>query len=123
MGRVTGIGGIFFKAKDPAALRAWYQQHLGISVQAWGGAIFEWADPQGLTTWNISSEQSDSMAPSQASFMINYRVEDLHGLVSALRSEGCTLVGDLEESEYGKFAWVLDPEGNKVELWEPPVGQ
>jgi len=128
MKRVTGIGGIFFKAKDPVALRAWYQKHLGIEVEVWGGAAFSWSDPEGnptggTTIWTIAGEDGECFPPSQASFMVNYRVEDLHALVEALRTEGCELFGKLEESEYGKFAWVIDPEGNKVELWEPPAGQ
>lgn len=122
MKRVTGIGGIFFKARDPAALRAWYKEHLGIDVQAWGGAAFTWSET-GTTAWNINDADSSYFAPSKASFMINYRVADLHALVAALKSEGCEVLEKIEESEYGKFAWVMDPEGNKVELWEPPPGQ
>ena len=128
MKRVTGIGGIFFKAKDPAALQAWYKLHLGIDVQTWGGTAFSWADDTGApvigsTIWSIASEQTDQFAPSKASFMINYRVEDLHALVKVLRDEGCNVLDKIDDSEYGKFAWVIDPEGNKVELWQPPFGQ
>ncbi|MGY4827278.1 VOC family protein [Sphaerotilaceae bacterium SBD11-9] len=128
MQRVTGIGGIFFKARDPAALRAWYQQHLGIDVQAWGGAAFTWTDAQGqpaagTTIWSIGDAADDTYAPSTAAFRVNYRVADLHALVAALKSEGCKVLEKIDESEYGKFAWVMDPEGNKVELWEPPPGQ
>lgn len=128
MKRVTGIGGIFFKATDPVALRAWYQKHLGIDVQAWGGAAFRWADDagnpaMGTTIWNIAEARGDYFAPSASSFMVNYRVADLHALIGALRAEGCNVLEKVEESEYGKFGWVIDPEGNKVELWEPPPGQ
>jgi predicted enzyme related to lactoylglutathione lyase len=128
MKRVTGIGGIFLKAKDAPALRAWYQRHLGIDVQAWGGTVFSWADPDGkptggTTVWSIGSEEGDPFAPSKASFMVNYRVEDLHAVVAALKAEGCKVLDKIDESEYGKFAWVIDPEGNKVELWQPPAGQ
>ena len=128
MKRVTGIGGIFFKAKDAQSLRAWYQQHLGVDVQSWGGAAFDWVDAEGkpaagTTAWCINSHESDHFAPSSAPFMVNYRVADLHGLVKALREEGCNVLDKVEESEYGKFGWVVDPEGNKVELWEPPAGQ
>ena len=130
MKRVTGIGGIFFKAKDPAALRAWYQKHLGIEIEAWGGAAFSWADGEGkptvgTTIWTIAGEGEGgpSFAPGRATFMVNYRVENLHALCDLLREEGCNLLGGPEDSEYGKFAWVLDPEDNKVELWEPPAGQ
>ena len=128
MKRVTGIGGIFFKAKDAPALQAWYQLHLGIDVQAWGGTAFRWTDDQGqpvggTTIWSIGSALGEADAPEPAAFMINYRVEDLHALVKLLRDEGCNVLEKIDESEYGKFAWVIDPEGNKVELWQPPAGQ
>src|SRR5580658_4001767 len=128
MKRVTGIGGIFFKAKDAPALQAWYKQYLGIDVQEWGGAAFTWTDGEGkpiagTTAWSIGSAQSDHFAPSTSTFMVNYRVEDLHALVKALRAEGCNVLEKIDESEYGKFAWVIDPEGNKVELWQPLAGQ
>jgi predicted enzyme related to lactoylglutathione lyase len=128
MKRVTGIGGIMFKAKDAPALQAWYKRHLGIDVQAWGGTAFSWADDDGkpvggTTVWSIHSDTSDLYAPSKAAFMVNYRVDDLHALVAALKAEGCNVLDKIDESEYGKFAWVIDPEGNKVELWEPPEGQ
>ncbi|HMO15412.1 MAG TPA: VOC family protein [Pirellulaceae bacterium] len=128
MQRVTGIGGIFFKAKDPQALGAWYQKHLGINVEDWGGAAFQWAGPQnptgvGTTIWSPFKQETDYFAPSQATFMINYRVHDLDALLEALRIEGCQVDAKVEESESGKFGWVIDPEGNKVELWQPPVGQ
>lgn len=128
MKRVTGIGGIFFKAKDPATLGAWYKTHLGIDVQSWGGAAFSWADESGkpvggTTIWSVNAADSDSFAPSSAPFVINYRVADLVGLLAALRSEGCNVLEKTDDSEYGKFGWVIDPEGNKVELWEPPPGQ
>jgi len=126
--RVTGIGGIFFKAKDPKTLQAWYKRHLGIDVQEWGGAAFTWTDGEGqpvagTTAWNIASAQSDQFAPSAATFMVNYLVEDLHALVKVLREEGCNVLEKIDDSEYGTFGWVLDPEGNKVELWQPPEGQ
>jgi predicted enzyme related to lactoylglutathione lyase len=128
MKRVTGIGGIFFKAKDAPALQAWYKRHLGIDVQEWGGATFTWTNGEGkpvagTTIWSIGSSQGDHFAPSEATFMVNYRVDDLHALVKALREEGCNVLEKIDESEYGKFAWVIDPEGNEVELWQPPAGQ
>jgi predicted enzyme related to lactoylglutathione lyase len=128
MKRVTGIGGIFFKAQDAPALRDWYKRRLGIEVQDWGGAAFTWAGSDGrpsggTTVWSVASADSGQFAPSQASFMVNYRVDDLHALVAALKSEGCNVLEDISDSEFGKFAWVIDPEGNKVELWEPPAGQ
>ena len=126
MVRVTGIGGVFIKAKDPANLCAWYKTHLGIDVQPWGGAAFRWVDAAGApvggtTAWSIGD--GAYFAPSAATFMVNYRVADLHGLVRALREEGCQVLEKVEESEFGRFGWVIDPEGNKVELWEPPAGQ
>jgi predicted enzyme related to lactoylglutathione lyase len=128
MKRVTGIGGIFFHSPDPVALRAWYKAHLGIDVQDWGGTAFTWADSEGkptagTTIWNVGNATSNHFAPSTAPFMINYRVADLHGLVKVLRTEGCNVLDKIDDSEYGKFAWVIDPDGNKVELWEPPAGQ
>jgi len=121
MKRVTGIGGIFFKARVPEALRAWYQRHLGIDVEVWGGVAFTWTTP-GTTVWSIHKADTDYYEPSTSPFMINYRVEDLTALLQALRDEGCNVVDKTDESEFGKFGWVIDPEGNKVELWQPPEG-
>ena len=128
MKRVTGIGGIFVKAKDPVALRAWYKKHLGIDVQEWGGAAFTWTDDsgkpmKGTTIWSVGAGDGDYYAPSKSSFMINYRVADLAALLQVLRQEGCNVLEKTDDSEYGKFGWVMDPEGNKVELWQPPAGQ
>lgn len=126
MKRVTGIGGIFFRARDPAALRAWYRTHLGIDVQDWGGTAFRWVDDAGkpvggTTAWSIGD--GANFAPGTASFMVNYRVADLHGLLAQLRSEGCEVLEPMDDPAFGRFGWVIDPEGNKVELWEPPEGQ
>jgi len=128
MKRVTGIGGIFFNSTDPTALRAWYKEHLGIDVQDWGGTAFTWTDPEGkptaeTTIWSVGDAKSNNFAPGTAPFMVNYRVADLHALVRVLKTEGCRVLDRIDESEYGKFAWVIDPDGNKVELWEPPAGQ
>ncbi|HYV84728.1 MAG TPA: VOC family protein [Patescibacteria group bacterium] len=127
MKRVTGIGGIFFTAQDPVVLRAWYKKHLGIDVLEWGGAAFRWTDDSGkpvggTTVWSIGGG-GDHYAPSKAPFMVNYRVADLQSLLKALREEGCQVLEKTDDSEYGKFGWVMDPEGNKVELWQPPEGQ
>jgi len=126
MRRVTGIGGVFFSAKDPVALRAWYQRHLGVDVTPWGGAVFPWVGAggqpvAGQTIWSVGP--TGQFAPSSATFMINYRVDDLASLLQALRDEGCDVLEKSEDSEYGKFGRVIDPEGNKVELWQPPAGQ
>jgi predicted enzyme related to lactoylglutathione lyase len=128
MKRVTGIGGIFFYAKDPEALRTWYKTHLGVDVQPWGGAAFDWSDDGGkpvggTTAWLIGAADSQHFAPGTANFMVNYRVDNLPALLQALRDEGCQVLDQTDDSEYGKFGWVIAPEGNKVELWEPPAGQ
>lgn len=127
MKRVTGIGGIFFKARDPMALRAWYQRHLGVDVQPWGGAAFPWKGPDnpdgaGTTIWSIGADPPEHFEPGTASFMINYRVDDLAALLAALRAEGCRVEDKTDDSEYGKFGWVIDPEDNRIELWQPPPG-
>ena len=128
MKRVTGIGGVFFKSKDPKALGEWYRIHLGLDVQGWGGVAFPWVSETnpagtGSTNWSLFKDDTAYFAPSQASFMINYRVDDLHALLALLRSEGCDVDTKVEESEYGKFGWVMDPEGNRIELWQAPAGQ
>lgn len=126
MERVTGIGGVFIKSKDPERLRAWYRQHLAMDIQDWGGMTFRWStaedpNPDGATVWSVFEESSDSFAPSTAPFMVNYRVKDLHAVLTALRSEGCDVDEKTEESDFGKFGWVMDPDGNRVELWQPPT--
>jgi predicted enzyme related to lactoylglutathione lyase len=126
MTRVTGIGGVFLKAKDPKKLQSWYKTHLGIDVQDWGGAAFRWVDAagtpaNGTTAWSVGD--GSYFAPSTAGFMVNYRVADLHDLLALLRAEGCQVLEKVEESDFGIFGWVMDPEGNKVELWQPPEGQ
>jgi predicted enzyme related to lactoylglutathione lyase len=123
--RVTGIGGIFFKAQDHESLKAWYGKHLGFDIKPWGAA-FEWVDPsredgRGQTVWSIFKADSDYFKPSEKPCMFNYRVADLHALLALLREEGVQVLGQIEESEYGKFGWIMDPEGNKIELWEPPL--
>jgi predicted enzyme related to lactoylglutathione lyase len=126
MQRVTGIGGIFFKSPDPKRLGAWYRAHLGVDVTDWGGAVFSWGGPEsapGMTLWTPFAADTDVMAPSAAPFMVNFRVADLDALLAALREEGCEVLDKREDSEFGKFGWVMDPDGNKVELWEPPPGQ
>ena len=127
MKRVTGIGGIFIRAKDPAKLLSWYKTHLGIDVQEWGGAIFHWVDEtgapaNGATAWSVGD--GANFAPGNATFMVNYRVADLDGLLKLLHEEGCQVLEErVEQPGYGKFGWVIDPEGNKIELWQPPEGQ
>jgi predicted enzyme related to lactoylglutathione lyase len=115
-------------AKDPKALCDWYKKHLGIDVQDWGGAAFSWTDSEGnptkgTTIWSVGPAGGNHFAPSKSTFMVNYRVEDLAALLKALRAEGCNVLEKTDDSDYGKFGWVMDPEGNKVELWQPPHGQ
>lgn len=124
MPHVTGIGGVFFKSKgNHKALAEWYQKHLGIRLEPWGGAVFRWSDDQakdkGVTAWNVTEKDTNQFSPSESSFMINYRVDDLDGLVANLTKDGIKIIQGPESSEYGKFAWIIDPEGNKIELWEP----
>ncbi len=124
MARVTGIGGVFLKCRgDSAALAAWYQKHLGLPLETWGGAILRWpddkAEDKGLTVWSLADKDSQWFSPSESAFMINYRVDDLDALLAQLRETGVDVVGGPESHENGKFAWIMDPDGNKVELWEP----
>ena len=126
MAKVTGIGGVFFKSKgDPAALAAWYQKHLGMTLEPWGGVILRWpedkAEDRGVTVWSLAKPDSKWFAPSDASFMINYRVDDLVELLANLRTAGVEILKGPESHENGKFAWIVDPDGNKVELWEPKI--
>jgi predicted enzyme related to lactoylglutathione lyase len=122
--RVTGIGGIFFKARDPEALARWYRDHLGISIEAMV-ALFTWKSGKdgrhiGHTVWSIFPDDTSYFGKDGASFMINYRVKDLDAVIRALRKEGVTVDSNVEELEYGRFGWAVDPEGNRIELWEPP---
>jgi predicted enzyme related to lactoylglutathione lyase len=126
MAKITGIGGVFLKAKsDSAKLGAWYQQHLGMTLEDFGGAILKWpddhAEDKGLTVWHVASPDSDWFSPSQSSFMINYRVDNLDEMLAQLRAAGVAIHKGPESHENGKFAWILDPDHNKVELWEPMI--
>ena len=123
MKRVTGIGGVFFKTPNPANSREWYNKHLGIESSQYG-AVFEWLQKdnptkEGNTAWNPFPADTQYFNPSKQEFMINYRVENLEALLVLLKEEGVTIVGDMESFDYGKFAWIMDSDGNKIELWEP----
>jgi predicted enzyme related to lactoylglutathione lyase len=121
MKRVTGIGGLFFKTTDPKATKDWYQKHLGFDTDDWG-CTFWWKDKNGnkcSTQWSPMSNDTDYYKPSDKPFMFNYRVENLVGLLALLKEEGVTIIGDIQEFEYGKFGYVMDNDGNKIELWEP----
>jgi predicted enzyme related to lactoylglutathione lyase len=123
MKRVTGLGGFFFKARDREGLMKWYRDRLGIEAESWG-TMFRWKEPEnpektGYTVWSPFAADTKYFDPSGSPFMVNYRVADLEGLLAALKEEGVEIVGEMAKEENGKFAWVLDPEGNKIELWEP----
>jgi predicted enzyme related to lactoylglutathione lyase len=126
MKRVTGLGGVFFKTKDPAELKSWYARHLGFITTEWGASLI-WEDIEtkriGRTEWSPFKSDTDHFNPGNAEFMINYRVHDLVKLLDALKIEGVRIVGDMQEYEYGKFAWIMDPEERKIELWEPVDGK
>ncbi|KAA5536798.1 VOC family protein [Taibaiella lutea] len=120
--RVTGIGGIFFKCKDPEKINEWYKTHLGFNTDPYG-VKFEWrqeddATKKGYTLWSTFPDKTKYFEPSTQNFMINYRVENLEALVEELKKEGVTILDNIETYEYGKFVHILDPEGNKIELWE-----
>jgi len=124
MTRVTGIGGVFFKSSDPAAALAWYRTHLGIESDDWGGFAFQWTEKDqpgetGYTVWGAFPESTQYFKPSDQPFMVNFRVADMEGLIANLKAEGVQVVGEIEQHPNGKFAWILDPEGRKIELWEP----
>jgi predicted enzyme related to lactoylglutathione lyase len=121
--RVTGIGGIFFKCTDPQKSKDWYREHLGIDAGEYGANI-KWREHDdrekiATTVWSPFPGKTDYFNPSQSEFMINYRVENLEALLEQLQKEGVEIVGDMESYEYGKFAWIMDPDGRKIELWEP----
>ncbi|HAF35232.1 MULTISPECIES: VOC family protein [Sphingobacterium] len=122
MKKVTGIGGIFFKCKDSKAVNEWYKAHLGFDTTPYGTS-FEWLEKdsgkEGITQWNPFPESSDYFHPSEKDFMINYRVDNLETLVEELKSQGVTILDDIATYDYGKFVHIVDPEGNKIQLWEP----
>lgn len=125
MKRVTGLGGVFFKSEEPKKLREWYGKHLGLDINDWG-STFYWIDPNNpeakepaSTVWSPFAKDTDYFNPSTKPFMLNYRVENLVELLKVLREEGVTVIDKIEELPYGKFGWIMDPEGNKIELWEP----
>lgn len=123
MKKVTGIGGIFFKCKDPDKMREWYKTHLGLNTNQYG-AVFEWrqatdSTKKGFTQWSPFAETTKYFEPSTKDYMINYRVADLEGLVDQLKKDGVTIADKIEVVDYGKFVHIIDIEGNKIELWEP----
>lgn len=122
MARVTGLGGIFFKSRDPTALAAWYAEHLGLSVDDWGGVRFDEDEGRaGYTLWSAFAADTTYFAPSTQSFMVNFRVDDLDALLAQLRAAGVEVDPRIEESEFGRFGWIMDPDGTRIELWQPPA--
>jgi predicted enzyme related to lactoylglutathione lyase len=123
MARVTGIGGIFLKAKDPKALSAWYAEHLGIRLSDYGGATMLWTDEipagTGQTVWSLFKEDSKHFGPGPQRCMVNYRVDDLDALLEKLRAANVPIDPKRDDSSFGRFAWITDPEGNRLELWQP----
>lgn len=119
MVKVTGIGGVFFKSRDPKGLADWYREHLGLEVEDWGGVNFHWRDPGGFTVWSPFREDTNYFDPSDRSFMINFRVDDLDAMLQRLREAGVQVEERVEEYDYGRFGWFVDPEGTRIELWEP----
>jgi catechol 2,3-dioxygenase-like lactoylglutathione lyase family enzyme len=125
MARVRGIGGVFFKSENPEALRAWYAKHLGIVSDGDSGAMFAWNQPdspaeQNFTVWSIFPSTTTYFGESKSTQMVNYLVDDLHATLKALRDEGVWVDPKVEEYDYGKFAWIMDPDGNRIELWPLP---
>ena len=124
MAKVTGIGGVFFKStQDHKKLAEWYRQNLGLQPEPWGGTILRWtedtSDDKGCTVWHVAEKDTTWFSPSSSSFMINYRIDNMAEMVAQLKRNGVEIVKGPESHENGKFAWILDPDGNKVELWEP----
>ncbi|MGB5580438.1 MAG: VOC family protein, partial [Woeseia sp.] len=124
MARVTGIGGVFFLSNDKGKeLAAWYAKHLGFKLEDWGGAILQWeedkAEDKGMTVWSVADTDSEWFKPSESSFMINYRVDDMEKLIEQLKAADIEILQGPEYAENGVFAWIMDPAGNKIELWEP----
>lgn len=120
--RVRAIGGVFFRARDPKALGAWYREKLGFAVESWGGCSFPWREAEGegsgYTVWSPFAEDTEYFAPSDKPYMLNLRVDDLAAMLAHLREQGCNVLDRGEESEFGKFGYVVDPEGTLLELWQ-----
>lgn len=124
MAKTTGIGGVFFLANGKGAeLAEWYRTHLGLSKEEWGGSVLNWkedkAEDGGMTVWHVADSDSEWFGPSESPFMINYRVDDMDGMIEQLTAAGIEIISGPEYHENGAFAWIMDPAGNKVELWEP----
>ncbi len=126
MAKVTGIGGVFFLSSGKGkALSSWYEKHLGMQMEDFGAAILQWeddiAEDKGMTVWHVADSDSEWFKPSESSFMINYRVDDIEAMIEQLKAAGIDIEQGPEYHENGAFAWIMDPEGNKIELWEPKI--
>ena len=123
MAKVTGIGGVFFKTQNPKELAEWYKQYLGLNLESWGGAILRWENDQvkdkGATVWSAAPQDTTWFSPSESSFMINYRIDNMAEMLTQLKEGNVTIVKGPEYHENGVFTWIMDPAGNKLELWEP----
>lgn len=123
MAKITGLGGIFIKSRDAQALGRWYHEHLGLPYKEGEGAVLLWKDDpqadQGMTVFNVFSQESKYFNPSTSSFMLNFRVDDMDGFLAKLAAEGVPIDPKREDADYGRFAWIYDPDGNKIELWQP----
>ncbi len=118
--KVEGIDGVFLRAKDPAGLMRWYEKHLGVTEEWPHGHSFPWNAPKGMTVWSLFAHDTDYFGDKTQAAMINYRVRDLDAMLSQLENEGVAIIEKREDSDYGRFAWIVDPEGNRIELWQPP---
>jgi len=125
MAKITGIGGVFFKTQNPKELNEWYKKHLGLDLETWGGSILRWpndlAEDKGVTVWSTAAEDSKWFSPSESSFMINYRIDNMDEMLVQLKAGNVEIVKGPEYHENGAFAWIMDPAGNKLELWEPKL--
>lgn len=126
MAKVTGIGGVFIKStSNGKKLAQWYQKNLGLTLEDFGGAVLIWpedkAEDKGITVWGVAEKDSKWFSPSKSSFMINYRIDDMDRMIAQLKKADIDIIEGPQSHENGKFAWILDPEGNKVELWEPKI--
>lgn len=125
MAKITGIGGVFFKTQNPKELTDWYKTNLGLELEAWGGSIINWqndvANDKGLTVWNLAPSDTKWFEPGTSSFMINYRIDNMDEMLLQLKAGKIDIIQGPEYHENGVFAWILDPAGNKLELWEPKM--
>lgn len=125
MAKITGIGGVFFKTQNPQELNEWYKKHLGLNLEEWGGAILNWqnnlAEDKGLTVWSTASADTKWFSPSESSFMVNYRIDNMDEMLVQLKAGNIEVLKGPEYHENGVFAWIMDPAGNKLELWEPKM--